>query len=102
VFVVGLPWCVTKLPSSYIDRSLHGPRVEDIKTLLRGFVEHSIRYVRRTGNGVAHCLEKHSCKNKVCKVWFSDLTEFVVDLLASEYASVKYKGITNSQLAENH
>jgi ribonuclease HI len=37
---------VAKLRSSDIDRSLHGPLVEEIKTLLCGFVDHSIRHVR--------------------------------------------------------
>jgi ribonuclease HI len=37
---------VAKLRSSDIDRSLHGPLVEEIKTLLGGFVDHSIRHVR--------------------------------------------------------
>jgi hypothetical protein len=79
---------VAKLRSGDIDRSLHGPLVEEIKTLLGGFVDHSIRHVRRTCNDVAHRLAKHSCRNKVCKVWFPDPPEFVVDLLASECASV--------------
>jgi hypothetical protein len=75
---------VTDLRSSDTDRSLHGSLVEETKALLHGFVDHSIRHVRRSGSGVAHCLAKFSCKNKVCKVWVLDPQEFVVDLLASE------------------
>jgi hypothetical protein len=46
---------VTKLGSLELDRSVHGPLVEDIKFLLSEFDEAKVRFVRRSANRVADC-----------------------------------------------
>ncbi|KAK1610099.1 hypothetical protein QYE76_033772 [Lolium multiflorum] len=51
---------VPKLRSSDIDRSLHDPLVEEIKTLLHGFVDHSISHVHRTESFAMSFAEKSS------------------------------------------
>ena len=58
-----------KLGKEEQDRSLHGPVVEEIKTLLRGFGDYSIRSVQRSANVAAHILEKEGFDNKLCNVW---------------------------------
>jgi ribonuclease HI len=77
---------ISKLRSDETDRSLHGPLVEEIKSLLQSFVDHSVRHVRRSGNKVAHLLAKVGCKNKVCNVWVGSPPDLVVSILASECA----------------
>jgi hypothetical protein len=76
---------VSKLRGTAKDRSVHGPLVEDIKSLLRSFEDHSIRHVRRSGNGAAHLLAKYGCKNKMCKVWVNP-PDLIVSTLAAECA----------------
>jgi hypothetical protein len=56
---------VVKLTSKELDRSIHGPLVEDIKKMLGEFEASSINHVRRYGNVVAHMLAKEGCVNKV-------------------------------------
>ena len=41
---------VSKIMAKELDRSVHGPLVEDIKTMLKGFEDSSIKHVRRSGN----------------------------------------------------
>ena len=53
-----------KLEVDGLDRSVHGPLVEDIK---RDFEDHSVLHVRRSGNEVAHKLAKDGCRNKLCR-----------------------------------
>jgi hypothetical protein len=54
---------VAKLTSKELDRSIHGPLVEDIKKMLREFEASSINHVRRSGNVGAHRLAKEGCAN---------------------------------------
>jgi ribonuclease HI len=75
---------VAKLNSKEIDRSSHGPLVEEIKLLLSRFTVHYVRHVRRTCNGVAHSLAKVGCVNKVCEVWLDHPPDQIVSTLASE------------------
>jgi ribonuclease HI len=75
---------VAKLKSSDVDRSVHGPLVEEIKVLLRGFTAFEIRHARRSCNGVAHVLAKVSCCNKSSYSWVDSPPDFVVNLLASD------------------
>jgi hypothetical protein len=48
-----------------LDRSVHGPLVEEIKALLREFDNILICQVRRSGNEVAHRLAKEGAKINV-------------------------------------
>jgi ribonuclease HI len=77
---------ITKLRSKEMDRSVHGPLVEEVKFLLKGFVEHLVRHARRSCNGVAHLLAKQGCENNLCNSWLVSPPDFVVELLASECA----------------
>jgi hypothetical protein len=47
--------------------------VEEIKSLLRGFGDSSVRAVRRTANKAAHLLAKEGCVNKLCNVWYDSV-----------------------------
>jgi ribonuclease HI len=76
---------VAKLRSTEVDRSSHGPLVEDIKETLKDFSGFSVRHVRRSANGVVHLLAKLGCKNKLCKVWVNP-PDSVVSTLALECA----------------
>jgi len=60
-----------KLSRDDMDRSVHGPLVEEIKSLLRSFGVVSICAVRRSANVAAHLLAKDSCDKKTCNVWGS-------------------------------
>ena len=60
---------VSKLTKEDKDRSIHGPLIEEIKSILSSFKDFSVKAIRRTANEVAHVLAKDSCVNKVCKVW---------------------------------
>jgi ribonuclease HI len=62
-----------KLSRDERDRSVHGPLVEEIKSLLRGFGDSSVRAVRRTANKAAHLLAKEGCVNKLCNVWYDSV-----------------------------
>jgi hypothetical protein len=55
---------VAKLKGTKMNRSIHGPLIEEIKFLLKGFTEVSVKDVRRCGNMIAHSLAKESCENK--------------------------------------
>jgi hypothetical protein len=55
---------VAKLKAQEMDRSVHGPLVEEIKSLLGDFDDFLIRHVRRSSNAVAHFLAKEGCLNK--------------------------------------
>jgi hypothetical protein len=79
---------VTKLRSKEVDKSIHGPLVEEIKLLLRGFADHSVVHVRRVCNGVAHRLAKDGCENKRCNSWVEVPPEYLVNLLACDDAIV--------------
>jgi hypothetical protein len=54
---------ITKLRSNDMDRSVHGPLVEEIKDLLKSFVEVSVCHVCRSSSGAAHCLAQVGCIN---------------------------------------
>jgi ribonuclease HI len=77
---------VAKIGGNDIDRSIHGPLVEEIKSMLEDFAGHSVRHVRRTGNKVAHILARFGCENKCCEVWELDPPDFLVPVLAPECA----------------
>jgi hypothetical protein len=72
---------VAKLVKVDLDRSFHGPLVEEIKFLLRGFGEHAVRAVRRSANEAAHLLAKLGCENNACNVWFGDAPASIVNQL---------------------
>jgi ribonuclease HI len=75
---------VAKLKAQEMDRSVHGPLVEEIKSLLGDFDDFLIRHVRRSSNAVAHFLAKEGCLNKCNVVWVDVLPDFVSDLLAHD------------------
>jgi ribonuclease HI len=75
---------VNKLRARDLDRSVHGPLVEEIKTLLSEFDDVLICQVRRSGNEVAHRLAKEGCKNKCNSSWSGTFPNCVLDLLARE------------------
>jgi ribonuclease HI len=77
---------VAKIRSSDIDRSSHGPLVEEIKKLLRDFSHHSIKHARRCCNGVAHTPAKEGCMNKNCNIWLGVPPGIIVNLIASDAA----------------
>jgi ribonuclease HI len=77
---------VAKIKSSELDRSFHGPLVEEIKELLKMFADHKVRHARRDANGVAHKLASAGCGNNLCNTWMVSPPEFIVSLLASEHA----------------
>jgi hypothetical protein len=76
---------VAKLQSTEMNMSTHGPLVKDIKKMLEGFADYSVRHARRSANGTAHLLANLSCKNKLCKVWVNP-PDLVVSTLALECA----------------
>jgi ribonuclease HI len=75
---------VSKLRNTEMDRSVHGPLVEDIKKLLEEFEEASVNHVRRTGNMVAHKLAKLGCLNNVNSAWNVVPPGFLVTMLDSD------------------
>jgi hypothetical protein len=79
---------VVKIKNSEVDRSLHGPLVEEIKELLRGFEASEVRYVRRSSNVVAHSLAKESCVNNSSTVWVESPPDFIVSVLARDLAGL--------------
>jgi ribonuclease HI len=62
-------------------RSIYGPIIQEIKELLQGFVDVSIRTVRKTVNGVAHALAKEGCINKVNRFWLGVPPASIVNTL---------------------
>jgi hypothetical protein len=75
---------VAKLKAQEMDRSVHGPLVEEIKALLGDFEDFSISHVRRSSNVVAHVLAREGCLNKCNSAWFGAEPDFVSDLLAQD------------------
>jgi hypothetical protein len=75
---------VSKLNNREVDRSAHGPLVEDIKLLLGEFEESLVTHVRRSCNGVAHRLAKEGCGNKLSEIWMGSPPEFVLNLVTSD------------------
>jgi ribonuclease HI len=75
---------VKKLGTTELDRSVHGPLIEDIKVLLGGFEEVQVQHVRRMANGVANRLAKEGCMNNVCETWFGVPPMWIVTLLDSD------------------
>jgi hypothetical protein len=68
---------VSKLRSTEMDRSVHGPLVEDIKVLLQDFGEFKIQHARRrSADEVANRFAKEGCKNKVCNSWMGVPPDF--------------------------
>jgi hypothetical protein len=59
---------VAKLKNAEMDRSIHGPLVEEIKKMLRHFDASSIEHVQRHNNEVAHRLAKRGCSNKMSEL----------------------------------
>ena len=62
------PSVVVKLRNKELDRSMHGPLIEDIKAILRSFEDHDAHHVRQSANEVAHRLAKDVCENNLCKL----------------------------------
>jgi ribonuclease HI len=77
---------VSKIRNKDRDRSIHGPLIEEVKELLRGFSDHLVKHVRRSCNSVAHILAREGCLNKACNSWLVVPSRPIVDLLASEGA----------------
>ena len=75
---------ISKLSGKELDRSVHGPLVEEIKCLLMGFDEFPVKHVRRTGNVVAHRLAKEGCENKMCNAWLESPPSWLMNLLDSD------------------
>jgi ribonuclease HI len=75
---------VNKLRAQTLDQSVHGPLVEEIKTLLGEFEEVVISQVRRSGNEVAHRLAKEGCRNKCNSSWSGSFPDCILDVLARE------------------
>jgi ribonuclease HI len=73
---------VGKLNQASLDRSGHGPLVEEIKALLGGFEKSSVIHVRRRCNGIAHYLAKEGRNNKYSKTWLGVFPVDVMNLLA--------------------
>lgn len=65
---------------------MYGPVIEEIKVLLKEFVDFSARHVRRSANGVAHVLAKLGCRNNNCNTRLGHPPVNIVDLVASECA----------------
>jgi hypothetical protein len=77
---------VSKIQNFERDRSIHGPLIEEVKELLRGFSDHLVKHVRRSCNGVAHILAREGCMNKSCNRWVVVPPGQIIDMLASEGA----------------
>jgi hypothetical protein len=77
---------VVKIKNPEVDRSLHGPLVEEIKDLLQGFEESDVRHVRRSSNSITHTLAKESCVNNSSTVWVESPPDFIVSALARDLA----------------
>jgi ribonuclease HI len=74
----------SKLRQRDKDRSLHGPLVEDIKEIMAGFEEITVRAVRRRANKVAHVLAKEGCDNKLSRSWLGVPPAVIVSVLDSD------------------
>ena len=68
-----------KLTKEDKDRSAYSMLVEEIKLLLGGFDDSSVRAVRRSANGAAHILAKEGCENKSCNVWKGNFPDCIVN-----------------------
>jgi hypothetical protein len=77
---------VIKVNEKEVDRSIHGPIVEEIKLMLQDFVEVQVKHVRRSCNEAAHKLAKVGCENNTCNRWMVSPPDFIVKTLASECA----------------
>jgi ribonuclease HI len=77
---------VAKLTSGEMDRSSHGPLVEEVKDLLKGFTDSTVKHVRRSGNRIAHVLAREGCLNNCNRTWIEGPPNLIVELLASECA----------------
>ena len=75
---------VSKLKNGELDRSVHGPLVEEIKELLKTFDDRKIMHVRRSANGVAHTLAKRGCDNKCCNSWVGSPPSLIVNVLEND------------------
>jgi ribonuclease HI len=73
---------VVKLKNAEMDRSIHGPLVEEIKKMVRHFDASSIEHVQRHNNEVAHRLAKRGCSNKMSENWMGCTPGYVLNLLS--------------------
>jgi hypothetical protein len=64
----------SKLLRDDVDRSVHGPLVEEIRSILRSVV----RTVRCTTNEAAHLLAKDNYNNTYCKTWLDVPSAIIV------------------------
>jgi ribonuclease HI len=79
---------VSKLHGKEMDRSIYGPLVDEVKLMLQEFAEAEVGHVRRVCNGVAHCLAKLGCANKLRQTWVGVPPGSIVDCLACDSASL--------------
>jgi hypothetical protein len=77
---------VSKLQSRDIDRSAHGPLVEQIKSMMKVLGQVQVKHVRRVCNGVAHYLGKLGCGNKLVGNWVAVPPGCIVELLDAEFS----------------
>jgi ribonuclease HI len=75
---------VSKLRKGELDRSVHGPLVEEVKVMIGEFEDSLVKHVRRSGNEVAHRLAKEGCRNKMCNTSVSSFPDYVLDVLARD------------------
>jgi hypothetical protein len=79
---------VSKLVSEVQDRSVHGPLVEEIKQSLRELEGYSVKWARRTANGVAHILAKEGCGLEICKSWFLVYPDCIANVLMQDLSGI--------------
>jgi hypothetical protein len=76
---------VGKLSNPELDRSIHGPLVEDIKASLRELDCFQVKHVSRVCNGAAHKLAKLGCFSKCFARWVDTPPECISELVDSEF-----------------
>jgi hypothetical protein len=71
---------VSKLRNEELDRSIHGPLVEDIKPLLRNLLGSDAKFVKLEANGVAHRFAKDGYEKKIGRLWVCVPSVYVMNL----------------------
>jgi hypothetical protein len=66
-------WCsqasISTAPHQRSRSVIHGALIENIKFLLKGFTDFSIKHVCRSHNRIAHFVADEGCENKCNKSW---------------------------------
>jgi hypothetical protein len=57
---------------------VHGHIVNEIRSILGSFEDHSVRVVKRTANEAAHLVAKFCCDNNCARTWFGVPPVFIV------------------------